>query len=81
MKNGGPTPLERALEALAELNACPTLEFIGEADGHLDSLAGIALAACVQGGAVHDAELPRSAAFTEFASYGPPTGTLRDLRR
>src|ERR1700728_4394540 len=37
-----PTPLERALEALAELNACPTLEFIGEADGYLDSLAVIA---------------------------------------
>src|SRR5580692_10332838 len=33
-----PTPLELALQALAELNACPTLEFIGEADGYLDSL-------------------------------------------
>jgi predicted nucleic acid-binding protein len=44
-----PTPLERALEALAELNACPTLEFINEADGYLDSLSAIALAARVQG--------------------------------
>jgi len=25
-----PTPLECALQALEELNACPTLEFIGE---------------------------------------------------
>src|ERR1700692_919904 len=52
-----PTPLERALEALVELNACPTLEFIGEADGYLDSLAEIALAARVQGGAAHDARI------------------------
>jgi hypothetical protein len=50
-----PTPLERALEALAELNACATLEFIREAGGYLDSLAGTALAARVQGGAIHDA--------------------------
>jgi len=36
-----------ALVKLAALNACPTLEFIGETDGYLDSLAGIALAARV----------------------------------
>jgi toxin-antitoxin system PIN domain toxin len=52
-----PTPLERALEALAVLNACPTLEFISEAEGYLDSLSGIALAARVQGGVIHDARI------------------------
>jgi hypothetical protein len=75
-----PTPLERALEALAELNACPTLEFIGEADGYLDSLSGIALAARVQAERSMTRELQRFAAFTEFVSCGPSTGTFHDLR-
>src|ERR1700736_232504 len=62
-----PTPLERALQALEELNACPTLEFIGEADGYLDSLAEIALAARVQGGAIHG----RPGFLTICGSEGP----------
>src|ERR1700676_3831421 len=52
-----PTPLENALQALAELNACPTLDFIGEAHFCLDSLAEIALAARVHGGAIHNARI------------------------
>jgi uncharacterized protein len=52
-----PTPLAHVLKALKELDACPTLEFIGEEDGYLDSLAEIALAARIQGGAIHDARI------------------------
>ena len=73
-----PTPLERALEALAELNACPTLEFIGEADGYLDSLSGIALAARVQGGAIHDA---RIAAICRFHGVRELWSADRDFSR
>jgi uncharacterized protein len=73
-----PTPLERTLEALAELNACPTLELIGEADGYLDSLAGIALAARVQGGAIHDA---RIAAICRFHGVRELWSADRDFSR
>jgi toxin-antitoxin system PIN domain toxin len=73
-----PTPLELALQALAELNACPTLEFIGEADGYLDSLAGIALGARVQGGAIHDA---RIAAICRFHGVRELWSADRDFSR
>ena len=73
-----PTPLELALRALAELNACPTLEFIGEGDGYLDSLAGIALAARVQGGAIHDA---RVAAICRFHGVRELWSADRDFSR
>jgi len=73
-----PTPLEIALQALAELNACPTLEFIGEAEGYLDSLAGIALAARVQGGAIHDA---RIAAICRFHGVRELWSADRDFSR
>jgi predicted nucleic acid-binding protein len=70
---GGPTP-----EAPAELNACPTLEFIGEADGYLDSFAGIALVARVQGGAIHDA---RIAAICRFHGVRELWSADRDFSR
>ena len=73
-----PTPLELALQALAELNACPTLEFIGEAEGYLDSLAGIALAARVHGGAIHDA---RIAAICRFHGVRELWSADRDFSR
>jgi predicted nucleic acid-binding protein len=73
-----PTPLELALRALAELNACPTLDFIGEADGYLDSPAGIALAARVQGGAIHDA---RIAAVSRFHGVRELWSADRDFSR
>lgn len=73
-----PTPIEDALQALAELNACATLEFIGEADGYLDSLAGIALAARVQGGAIHDA---RIAAICRFHGVRELWSADRDFSR
>ena len=52
-----PTPLAHALKALEDLDACPTLEFIGEEQGYLVPLREIALAARVQGGAIHDARI------------------------
>jgi toxin-antitoxin system PIN domain toxin len=73
-----PTPLELALQSLSELSACPTLEFIGEADGYLDSLAGIALAARVQGGAIHDA---RIAAICRFHGVRELWSADRDFSR
>jgi hypothetical protein len=73
-----PTPLELALQALAELNACPTLEFIGEAEGYLDSLAGIAHAARVHGGAIHDA---RIAAICRFHGVRELWSADRDFSR
>jgi uncharacterized protein len=73
-----PTPLERALQALEELHTCPTLEFIGEADGYLDSLAEIALAARLQGGAIHDA---RIAAICRFHGVRELWSADRDLSR
>ena len=73
-----PTPLEHALEALAALNTCPTLEFIGEADGYLDSLAEIALAARVQVGAIHDA---RIAAICRFHGVRELWSADRDFSR
>ena len=66
------------MQALAELNACPTLEFIGEAEGYLDSLAGIALAARVQGGAIHDA---RIAAICRFHGVRELWSADRDFSR
>jgi uncharacterized protein len=73
-----PTPLERAPQALEELEACPPLEFIGEADGYLDSLAEIALAARVQGGAIHDA---RIAAICRFHGARELWSADRDFSR
>ena len=73
-----PTPLERALQALEELNACPTLEFIGEPDGYIDSLAEIALAARVQGGGIQDA---RIAAICRFHGVRELWSADRDFSR
>ncbi len=73
-----PTPLAGALRALEELNGCSTLEFIGEADGYLDSLAEIALAARVQGGAIHDA---RIAAICRFHGVRELWSADRDFSR
>ncbi len=73
-----PTPLEGALEALAQLSACPTLEFIGESDGYLGSLASIALAARVRGGAIQDA---RIAAICRFHGVRELWSADRDFSR
>ena len=51
------TPLETAMAQLRALRAVPHLVLIGEADDHLDHLGGLAVAARVQGGAVHDARI------------------------
>src|ERR1700733_4342296 len=53
-------------------------EFIGEADGYLGSLAGIALAARVQGGAIHDA---RIAAICRFHGVRELWSADRDFSR
>ncbi len=51
------TPLETAMAQLRALQAVTNLVLIAETDGHLDHLGDLAIAARVQGGAVHDARI------------------------
>jgi toxin-antitoxin system PIN domain toxin len=52
-----PTPLPLALQALRTLEALSNLELIGEDDGYLAALEQTAVAARVEGGAIHDARI------------------------
>ncbi len=73
-----PTPLSDALMAITTLSACPSLVFIGESDGYLESLESVALPARVQGGAIHDA---RIAAIRRFHGVRELWSADRDFTR
>lgn len=73
-----PTPLDVALKALAALDALPNLDFIGEGEGYLELLDGIARPARIAGGAIHDA---RIAAICQFHGVRELWSADRDFSR
>jgi uncharacterized protein len=75
------TPLELALQALTELNAFPTLDFVSEADGYLDSLGEIAAGARVQGGAIHDSRIAAICRFHGVRELWSADRDFHGLRR
>lgn len=72
------TPIETVFAQLRALQALANLAFIAEADEHLEHLDPLALAAKVQGGAIHDA---RIAAICLSHGVAEPWSTDRDFSR
>jgi hypothetical protein len=73
-----PTTLKLALAELRELAALPNVAFLAEGEGYLERLEPLALAAGIQGGAIHDA---RVAAICLYHGVGELWSTDRDFSR
>ena len=52
-----PTTMKLALDELRGLAGLPNMAFLSEGEGYLDQLGPLAVAAGIQGGAIHDARI------------------------
>ena len=52
-----PTPTPVALQTIRKFSELPHCEFLAEGDGHLDTLAELAIAGHITGAAIHDARI------------------------